>query len=80
LPETTYLPFNCLGEGLVKLEEIEEAKRRLQQRVQDLTDANEAANSKIASLEKTRSKLMGDLGKSELLNSANLFVCRRCSS
>ncbi|KAI6223717.1 hypothetical protein M3Y99_01432700 [Aphelenchoides fujianensis] len=50
------------GEGLVRLEEVEEAKRRLQQKVQDLTDANEAANVKIASLEKTRHKLMGDLG------------------
>lgn len=35
------------SEGLVKLEEIEEAKRKLQQKVQDLTDANEAANTKV---------------------------------
>lgn len=49
------------SEGLVRLEEIEEAKRKLQQRVQDLQDANEAANTKVASLEKTRHKLMGDL-------------------
>jgi len=54
------------GEGLVRLEEIEDAKRRLQQKVQDLTDANEAANAKIASLEKTRSKLMGDLDDAQV--------------
>ncbi|KAI6195099.1 Myosin head [Aphelenchoides besseyi] len=54
------------SEGLVKLEEIEEAKRRLQQKVQDLTDANEAANVKIASLEKTRHKLMGDLDDAQV--------------
>lgn len=54
------------SEGLVKLEEIEEAKRRLQQKVQDLTDANEAANTKIASLEKTRHKLIGDLDDAQV--------------
>lgn len=31
----------------MKLEEIEEAKRKLQQKVQDLTDTNEAANTKV---------------------------------
>jgi hypothetical protein len=30
----------------VKLEEIEEAKRGLQKKAQELTDANEAANTK----------------------------------
>lgn len=61
-----YLQARFEGEGLVKLEEIEEAKRRLQQRVQDLQDANEAGNTKIASLEKTRSKLMGDLDDAQV--------------
>ncbi|KAI1720615.1 myosin head (motor domain) domain-containing protein [Ditylenchus destructor] len=54
------------SEGLVKLEEIEEAKRKLQQKVQDLTDAFEAANTKIASLEKTRHKLIGDLDDAQV--------------
>lgn len=54
------------GEGLVRLEEIEEAKRKLQQKVQDLTDAFEAANTKIASLEKTRHKLIGDLDDAQV--------------
>ncbi|KAI6193321.1 Myosin head [Aphelenchoides besseyi] len=54
------------GEGLIRLEEVEEAKRRLQQKVQDLTDANEAANVKIVSLEKTRHKLMGDLDDAQV--------------
>ncbi|KAH7722128.1 myosin heavy chainfast skeletal muscle [Aphelenchoides avenae] len=54
------------SEGLVRLEEIEEAKRKLQQRVQDLQDANEAANTKVASLEKTRHKLMGDLDDAQV--------------
>ncbi|KAL3101299.1 hypothetical protein niasHT_028055 [Heterodera trifolii] len=54
------------SEGLVKMEEIEEAKRNLQKKVQELTDANEAANTKIASLEKTRHKLMGDLDDAQV--------------
>jgi myosin heavy chain 6/7 len=54
------------SEGLVRLEEIEEAKRKLQQKVQDLTDANEAANTKIASLEKTRHKLLGEIDDAQV--------------
>ncbi|EPB73264.1 myosin head [Ancylostoma ceylanicum] len=49
------------SEGLAKLDEIEEAKRKLQGKVQELTDANEMAFAKIGSLEKTRHKLMQDL-------------------
>lgn len=54
------------GEGLAKMEEIEEAKRKLMQKVQDLSDVNEAANAKIGSLEKTRHKLMGDLDDAQV--------------
>jgi hypothetical protein len=34
--------------------------------VQELQEANEASNSKIASLEKTRHKLMGDLDDAQV--------------
>ncbi|TKR70123.1 hypothetical protein L596_022184 [Steinernema carpocapsae] len=54
------------SEGLVKMEEIEEAKRKLQQKVLELTEANEVAFTKIGSLEKTRHKLMGDLDDAQV--------------
>uniref|UniRef100_A0A0M3KKR0 Toxic anion resistance protein n=1 Tax=Anisakis simplex TaxID=6269 RepID=A0A0M3KKR0_ANISI len=38
----------------------------LMQKVQELTDVNEAANAKIASLEKVRHKLMGDLDDAQV--------------
>ncbi|VDL76370.1 unnamed protein product [Nippostrongylus brasiliensis] len=54
------------SEGLAKLDEIEEAKRKLQGKVQELTDANEMAFAKIGSLEKTRHKLMQDLDDAQV--------------
>ncbi|KHJ98009.1 myosin head [Oesophagostomum dentatum] len=54
------------SEGLTKLDEIEEAKRKLQGKVQELTDANEMAFAKIGSLEKTRHKLMQDLDDAQV--------------
>ncbi|KJH43074.1 myosin head [Dictyocaulus viviparus] len=54
------------SEGLAKLDEIEEAKRKLQGKVQELTEANELAFSKIGSLEKTRHKLMQDLDDAQV--------------
>ncbi|KAK0408652.1 hypothetical protein QR680_004074 [Steinernema hermaphroditum] len=54
------------SEGLLKMEEIEEAKRKLQQKVQELTEVNEVAYTKIGSLEKTRHKLMGDLDDAQV--------------
>ena len=38
------------------------------QKVQELTDVNETANAKIASLEKTRHKLMGDLDDAQVIH------------
>lgn len=38
------------------------------EKVQDLTDVNEAANAKIMSLEKTRHKLMGDLDDAQVIS------------
>lgn len=54
------------GEGLLQAEEMEEAKRRQQQKINDLQEAIDAANSKIASLEKTRSRLVGDLDDAQV--------------
>lgn len=54
------------GEGLLKSEEIEEVKRRQQQKINELQEALDAANSKIASLEKTRSRLIGDLDDAQV--------------
>lgn len=49
------------SEGLAKLDEIEDAKRKLFQRVQELQEQLESANGKVGSLEKIRHKLLGDL-------------------
>lgn len=54
------------SEGLAKLDEIEDAKRKLQGKVQELTEANELAFAKIGSLEKTRHKLMQDLDDAQV--------------
>lgn len=53
-------------EGILKMDEIEQAKRKLQQKVQELTETNEAANSKIASLEKVRQKLLCELDDAQI--------------
>lgn len=41
-------------------------RRKLQGKVQELTDANEMAFAKIGSLEKTRHKLMQDLDDAQV--------------
>ncbi|GMS83847.1 hypothetical protein PENTCL1PPCAC_6022, partial [Pristionchus entomophagus] len=46
------------GEGLVGAEEVEEAKRKQIARYLDLQDALNAANNKISSLEKAKSRLL----------------------
>lgn len=48
------------------MEEVEETKRRLQSKIQELTEAHEAANSKINSLEKARVKLIADLDDAQI--------------
>ncbi|KAI6228188.1 Myosin head [Aphelenchoides besseyi] len=54
------------SEGLLRGDEIEEAKRRQTQRIQELEEALGAANSKIQSLDKTRSRLVGDLDDAQV--------------
>ncbi|CAO4363549.1 unnamed protein product [Caenorhabditis nigoni] len=54
------------GEGLLKADELEDAKRRQAQKINELQEALDAANSKIASLEKTKSRLVGDLDDAQV--------------
>uniref|UniRef100_A0A915CQN1 Myosin-3 n=1 Tax=Ditylenchus dipsaci TaxID=166011 RepID=A0A915CQN1_9BILA len=54
------------GEGFLKADELEDAKRRQQQKINELQEAVDAANSKVASLEKTRSRLVGDLDDAQV--------------
>ncbi|KAL1237357.1 Myosin-4 [Trichinella pseudospiralis] len=54
------------SEGLARVDEIEEAKRKLTQKVQEMQEAFEAANGKIASLEKIRHKLLGEIDDAQV--------------
>uniref|UniRef100_A0A8R1HU94 Uncharacterized protein n=1 Tax=Caenorhabditis japonica TaxID=281687 RepID=A0A8R1HU94_CAEJA len=54
------------GEGLLKADELEDAKRRQAQKINELQEALDAANSKIQSLEKTKSRLVGDLDDAQV--------------
>lgn len=54
------------GEGLLKADELEDAKKRQQQKINELIEALDAANSKIASLDKTRSRLVNDLDDAQV--------------
>ncbi|CDW55353.1 Myosin tail family protein [Trichuris trichiura] len=54
------------SEGLAKVDEIEEAKRKLTQKVQEMQEAFEVANGKIASLEKVRHKLLGEIDDAQV--------------
>uniref|UniRef100_A0AC35UIR9 Myosin motor domain-containing protein n=1 Tax=Rhabditophanes sp. KR3021 TaxID=114890 RepID=A0AC35UIR9_9BILA len=49
------------GEGMSRSEELEEAKRRLQAKVTEMTEALENAHQKIGSLEKNRGRLIQEL-------------------
>ncbi|KAI1711889.1 myosin head (motor domain) domain-containing protein [Ditylenchus destructor] len=63
------------GEGLLKADELEDAKRRQQQKINELQEALDAAHSKVASLEKTRSRLVGDLDDAQVdVERANAFA------
>ncbi|WKX94490.1 hypothetical protein Q1695_011624 [Nippostrongylus brasiliensis] len=63
------------GEGLIKADELEDAKRRQAQKINELQEALDAANSKIASLEKTKSRLVGDLDDAQVdVERANAFA------
>ncbi|KAF8361131.1 unc-54 [Pristionchus pacificus] len=63
------------GEGLIKADELEEAKRRQAQKINELTEALDAANSKIASIDKTKSRLAGDLDDAQVdVERANAYA------
>ncbi|KIH42444.1 myosin tail [Ancylostoma duodenale] len=49
------------GEGMNRAEELEEAKRKLSHKVQEMQEQLESANQKISSLEKTRQRLVHEL-------------------
>ncbi|CAI4223566.1 unnamed protein product [Auanema sp. JU1783] len=49
------------GEGMNRSEELEEARRKLANRVQEVQEQLESANQKIGSLEKTRQRLTHEL-------------------
>uniref|UniRef100_A0A8C9Z7T0 Myosin, heavy chain 6, cardiac muscle, alpha n=1 Tax=Sander lucioperca TaxID=283035 RepID=A0A8C9Z7T0_SANLU len=48
-------------DGIQKTEELEEAKKKLVQRLQDAEEAVEAANAKCSSLEKTKHRLQNEI-------------------
>ncbi|XP_067145161.1 myosin heavy chain, muscle-like isoform X10 [Centruroides vittatus] len=49
------------SEGLARLEELEEAKRKLQAKLQEAEENIEQVNAKCSGLEKTKSRLQGEL-------------------
>ncbi|VDM62063.1 unnamed protein product [Angiostrongylus costaricensis] len=49
------------GEGMNRAEELEEARRKLAHKVQEVQEQLENANQKISSLEKTRQRLVNEL-------------------
>jgi myosin heavy subunit len=54
------------SEGLAKVDEIEEAKRKLLQRVSEYQEQMEQANLKLNSSEKMRHKLLGELDDAQV--------------
>uniref|UniRef100_A0A915JUY7 Myosin-3 n=1 Tax=Romanomermis culicivorax TaxID=13658 RepID=A0A915JUY7_ROMCU len=63
------------SEGLAKVDEIEDAKRKLQQRVQELQEQMEALTGKLASMEKVRHKLMGEIDDAQVdVEKANSYA------
>uniref|UniRef100_A0AC35UGU0 Myosin motor domain-containing protein n=1 Tax=Rhabditophanes sp. KR3021 TaxID=114890 RepID=A0AC35UGU0_9BILA len=56
----------CENDALNKAEEIEEAKRTLQEKVNELNEFNETMVLKVSNLEKIRAKLMQDLEDAQL--------------
>ncbi|XP_042900309.1 myosin heavy chain, muscle isoform X1 [Parasteatoda tepidariorum] len=49
------------SEGLARLEELEDAKRKLQAKLQEADESIEQLNAKCSSLEKTKTRLQGEL-------------------
>ncbi|MFH4975662.1 hypothetical protein AB6A40_002371 [Gnathostoma spinigerum] len=63
------------SEGLLKADELEDAKKKQLQKINELQEALDAANSKIASLEKTKSRLMSDLDDAQVdVERSNAFA------
>ncbi len=54
------------NEGLVNSEEMEDSKRRLTIRSQELQEKLDASNTRVASLEKIRQKLLGELDDAQV--------------
>ncbi|VDK27060.1 unnamed protein product [Gongylonema pulchrum] len=54
------------GEGMNRSEELEEARRKLLSKIQEMQEALDAANNRIGSLEKTRDRLAQELEDSQL--------------
>ncbi|VDK52965.1 unnamed protein product [Anisakis simplex] len=54
------------GEGMARAEELEDARRKLQAKLQELQEQLENANSKISSLEKSRQHLSQELEDAQI--------------
>ncbi|MFH4975774.1 hypothetical protein AB6A40_002483 [Gnathostoma spinigerum] len=54
------------GEGLLRADEIEEAKRKQGQKIDELQEQLEVANQKILALEKAKSRITGDLDDAQV--------------
>jgi chromosome segregation ATPase len=52
--------------GLMNSEEVEEAKRKTTTRIKDLQEQREAANARLANLEKQRARMMGELDDAQI--------------
>ncbi|CAD5211296.1 unnamed protein product [Bursaphelenchus okinawaensis] len=65
------------GEGLLQADELEDAKKRQQQKINELQEALDAANSKITNLDKTRARLSNDLDDAQVdVERANSFAAQ----
>uniref|UniRef100_A0A0R3RFG9 Myosin head n=1 Tax=Elaeophora elaphi TaxID=1147741 RepID=A0A0R3RFG9_9BILA len=63
------------GEGMSRSEEVEEARRKLQTKVQEMQEALDAANNRISSLEKARLRLAQELEDAQMdAEKANNFA------
>ncbi|KHN87676.1 Myosin-4 [Toxocara canis] len=65
------------GDGLLRADEIEEMKRKQGVKINELQEALEAANQKILSLEKSKSRLVGDLDDAQVdVERANSYAAQ----
>uniref|UniRef100_A0A0N5AQ97 Myosin head n=1 Tax=Syphacia muris TaxID=451379 RepID=A0A0N5AQ97_9BILA len=54
------------GEGMSRAEELEDAKRKLQSKVQEMQEQLESANSRVSTLDKTRLRLAQELEDAQI--------------